>query len=344
MPSAYYDLEIGADGALKATPIQADGSGTVPPDVAALLTKVHGVFDRARLQIPAGPARSVFLQHVLDVGRMGLRDGNLAFTKEQLERLELSEADGHVQYYAVTLDEAETLHVSAPPWAPNPMPEEVTLLLARIDKAIHKVRRLILTADKRSQYLHMLLSYAKRALEQGDLKNASGVLDQFEKQFVEEEGPAFRAKYVASTLRTALYLLVGISFLAILYGSARWALPENKLPEYLLQVVPTVLAVAFGICLGVSFFAFVRNLELTFDQLGNFDPANLSPVLRFSLVGIIAIILCVLLSAKLVKLDIGTVEFADYLNDRLTAIILGMVCGYSDAAITRTLAGVLERK
>ena len=108
--------------------------------------------------------------------------------------------------------------------------------------------------------------------------------------------------------------------------------------------IPTVLAVVIGICLGVSFFAFVRNLNLTFASLGHFDPANLSTVLRFSLVGIIALILCIVLQAGLVKLEVAGLKLEEFMQHRLTAIILGMVCGYSDAAITKTLTGLLDVK
>lgn len=339
MPSTYYDLEIGADGALKST-ASAMAPNPMTADAVTFLTRLRGVFDRARLRIPDGAARTAFAEYVLNVGRLGLQEGNLEVAKGALDSL--NEAGGHVQYYSAKLDDAHNLHLSAPPWAPNPMPDDVTVFAGRVDKAIHKVKRLIQNPDKCVQYLQMLLSYAKRALEEGDTKSASAGLEQFEKEFVEEEGPAFRAKHVASTLWTALYVLGGILVLSIAYKSVESSWPTLIPVDS--KIILTTLAVTFGICLGVSFFAFVRNLNLTFDQLGNFDPANLSAVLRFSLVGIIAVILCVLLSAGLVKLDIAGVKFEEYLDQPLTAIILGMVCGYSDAAITRTLTGVLDRK
>jgi hypothetical protein len=253
-----------------------------------------------------------------------------------------------VQYYAVSLDKDNYLQLKTPPWAPIPIPEEAVTLSVRVDRTISKVKRLISAADqqhKLSQYLRMLISYARKGLEEGDLKGANSALDSFEAQFVDEEGPAFRSAYVSSTLWTALYTFIGASVLGILYTatSSRW-------PDYATyfkmndDFIPTVLSVVIGICLGISFFAFVRNLNLAFDALGHFDPANLSSVLRFSLVGIIALILCIVLQAGLVKLEVAGLKLEEFMQHRLTAVILGMVCGYSDAAITRTLTGLLDAK
>jgi hypothetical protein len=339
MPSTYYDLEVGPEGVLLST-ASATAPNPMPIEANTFLMRLKGTFDRARLRIPDSSARTLFANYLLAVGRVGLQEGNLSTANKELDSLD--EAGGHVHYYSVKLDDDQNLHLAAPPWAPNPMVDDVTAFWGRVDKAINKVKRLIQAPDKRAQYLRMLTSYAERGLQEGDVKNASAALDQFEKQFVDEEGPVFRAKYVASTLWTALYVLGGIVALSILYGLIKWTWPTLIPSDE--EIIRTALAIAFGICLGVSFFAFVRNLNLTFDQLGNFDPANLSAVLRFSLVGIIAMILCVLLSAGLVKLDVAGVKFEEYLSNPLTAIILGMVCGYSDAAITRTLTGVLGPK
>ena len=348
MPSVYYDLEISSDGILRATEATGPTAHKPTAQAAALLTRLQGAFDRARVHIPEGAARNAFLQHILNVGRIGLQDGNVPVANDELARLEENEHQrGHAQFYAVSLDREGRLHLSPAPWAPNPMPEDVSSFVARVDKAINKVRRLIQGTEKRDHYLEMLASYAQRALEQGDIKSATAVLDQFENQFVEEEGPAVRAKYVTSTLWTALYLLAGIALVFIVQTTITKLWPDTVSGQWQRwsDITSAAVAVAFGICVGISFFAFAKNLTLTFDQLGNFDPASLSPVLRFSLVAIIAFILCLLLSAELVNVEIGTsVNFKNYLTEPITAIILGVVCGYSDAAITRTLTGVLDRK
>src|SRR5262245_29678636 len=105
MPSKYYDLELGADGALKATELNMP----IPAESVARHYLHRGVFDHARLQIPEGPARSAFLEYVLTVGRIGLQDGNLKAATEEHESIAAGESRKHAQYYRITLDENENL-------------------------------------------------------------------------------------------------------------------------------------------------------------------------------------------------------------------------------------------
>jgi hypothetical protein len=342
MPSTYYDLDIGGDGALTWAASRA-APNPMPPEADSFLTNLRKIFDYIRLHIAEGPARMAYANYLLAVGRTGLQDGNLITANQEIDALQ--EVGLNVQYYVVSFDNDNNLHVQAPPWAPHPMPEEVIAFASRVDKTINKVKRLIKQPEKQRQYLRMLISYAQHGLAEGDIKGANSALDIFETHFVEEEGPVFRSAYISSTLWTAIYTFIGASVLGITYTatSAYW---PNYVSFFKMDdnFIPTVLSVVIGICLGISFFAFVRNLDLTFDSLGHFDPANLSSVLRFSLVGIIALILCILLSAGLIKLQVGGLKLDEFMDHRLTAIILGIICGYSDAAITRTLTGVLDQK
>jgi hypothetical protein len=345
MTSIYYDLNSSPDGMLTWAASPA-APNPMSAEADNFLTSLRGVFDRIRLHIAEGPVRTAYANYALAVGRTGLQEGNLVTANQEVEAL--NQIGLNVRYYAVSLDNDNNLQLQAPPWAPNPMPEEVVALAFRIDKTIGKVKRLLKSPEqqhKLNQYLRVLLSYARKALGEGDIKSANSALDMFETEFVDEEGPVFRSTYVSSTLWTALYTFIGASVLGIVYTatSSYWPGYANffKMDD---NFIPTVLSVVIGICLGISFFAFVRNLNLTFDSLGHFDPANLSTVLRFSLVGIIALILCILLRAGLVKLEVAGLKLEEFMEHRLTAIILGMVCGYSDAAITRTLTGVLDQK
>src|SRR5438034_393754 len=109
MPSAFYDLEIGADGALKST-TSTTAPNPMPAAAETFLTRIRDAFDRARLRIPDGAARTAFAQYLLNVGRLGLQDGNLDVARGELESLD--GAGGHVHYYSVKLDDAQNLHLS----------------------------------------------------------------------------------------------------------------------------------------------------------------------------------------------------------------------------------------
>jgi putative flippase GtrA len=345
MASVYYDLNVSAEGGLTWAASPAAPS-PMPADADTFLTSLRGLFDRIRLRVPEGPLRGAYASYALAVGRTGLQDGNLSTATEEFASL--NRIGLNVQYYAVSLGRDNDLELKAPPWAPVPIPEDAVTLSFRVDRTIEKVKRLIAAKEqqhKLTQYLRMLVSYAKKGLEEGDVKGANSALDLFETEFVDEEGPSFRSAYVSSTLWTALYTFFGALLLGLIYEAASSHWPDYA--SYLKMddnFIPTALAVVIGICLGISFFAFVRNLNLTFSALGHFDPANLSTVLRFSLVAIIALMLCIVLQAGLVKLEVAGLKLEEFMQHRLTAIILGMVCGYSDAAITKTLTGLLDVK
>ena len=102
------------------------------------------------------------------------------------------------------------------------------------------------------------------------------------------------------------------------------------------------LMLALGNALGIVFFAFFRNLDLRFDQLSRFDPAKLDPTLRFTMVWIVTVILAILLVPGMLQIGLGGKLLNDYLSNPLMAVIIGILCGYSDTRISSMLAGLLD--
>ena len=120
-----------------------------------------------------GPLRTAYTNYALAVGRTGLQEGNLVTANQELEAL--NQIGLSVEYYAVSLDDDNNLQLRAPPWAPNPIPEEVVALAFRIDKTIGKIKRLLKATEQQhkvSKYLRLLLSYARKGLAEGDIKSA----------------------------------------------------------------------------------------------------------------------------------------------------------------------------
>jgi hypothetical protein len=340
MASRFYDVELADDGSLSAT-ASAAAPAPMPADAEALLGRLKNVFNRIRLDIAQGARRTAYAQRMLRVAEIGLETGDLAFANTDLDSFD--QADLDTAYYEVHIED-DDLHASAPPWAPKPMPEEATAFLSRIDKSIAKVKALVEAGAKRDRYLKTLLSFARRGLQDGDIKSATAALDDFEALFVGEEGPGVRKAYIEATLRTAAYVIIGAVIVGLVLTLAIQNLPFVGNVPMIRKIIPTSVSVVVGVCVGISFFVFVHNLKLSFDLLGNFDPANLDPKLRFTLVGTVALILCVFLMVGLVKLEIAGMKFEEFWRDRMAAAILGMVCGYSDAYITKLLVGVLDRE
>src|SRR5208283_3481454 len=98
MAATYYDLAIGADGALTWTASPA-APNPMPPEADNFLTNLRALFDRIRLHIPEGQARTAYAQYALEVGRTGLQGGNLNTANQELDAL--NQIGLNVQYYAV---------------------------------------------------------------------------------------------------------------------------------------------------------------------------------------------------------------------------------------------------
>ncbi|MBN9439497.1 hypothetical protein [Bosea sp. (in: a-proteobacteria)] len=341
MAAVFFEVEIdSASGALLLKPVP----GAAPSPVADELGKrFRALFDRIRVRVPPTPGRAIYLSGLLDEVKAALEGGDLDRGNAAYEAF--SQADLHIRYFKTFIDDNGDLHVSAPPWLENPVPPDVRVFLDRLENACRKVGLLVKGEAARKHHFAALESHAKHGLEEGQISNAMLALGHFEAEFVAEEGPAIRKRHLIATLRTALWVVVGVILLKSLLPHAVQLLAAY-LPGLAVanSFMATVMFLAIGVCLGVVFFAFVRNLTLSFDSLGNFDAAHLSPWLRFTLVGVITALLCILMSAGLLRPEINDLKLYEYRSDVYAALLVGILCGYSDTTITQLLTGVLDRK
>jgi len=340
MAAVYYEVEF--DGASGALLLKQISSIPLPPEAVELGKRFRALFDRIRLRVPPTPGRATYLGNLVVEVRAALEDGDLPRGENALA--EFAQHDLSIRYFRASIDANGDVHVSATPWLEVPMPPEVRSFLDRIENACRKIGLLVTKVDVRARHFAALQSHARHGLEEGQIGNATLALSHFEAQFVAEEGPAIRKNHLTATLSTALGILGGLGALGLLLWLAQAYFPNPTLLVLSNLLVKPVLPLAVGICLGVVFFAFIRNLALTFDSLGNFDAAHLSPWLRFTLVGVITALLCILMSAGLIKLEINDLKLYEYLTNNYAALIVGILCGYSDTAITQLLTGVLDRK
>ena len=336
----FYELNLDANGALIA--LNVDGVSPTP-EAIALVKRFAGLFDQIQSRIPASPRRSLYADEILQYAKKALEQGDLTSGEEFLNNVNVELLS--TRYYKAKIDANCDLHLSPMKWMEDPTPPAVQTFINRIENAIAKVVLLVSSGEKRERLIRTLESHARHGLEQGKLSDATVAVGNFEDRFVAELGPSIRKRHLVRTLSVAGVIIVIGLFLIVV--SLR-ILPD--LPDWIKPAVPAqefvraVATIAIGISLGVVFFAFMRNLALTFDTLGNFDPDQLSPWLRFTLVGVIAAILCILMSAGLIQLEVNGLALHKYATDLKAAVIVGILCGYSDAAITKLLTGVLDRK
>jgi hypothetical protein len=247
------------------------------------------------------------------------------------------------KYYTVSRSPTGDLVVTADPSAPVPMPPKVVEFLGKIVATDDQVadEKVVTDSGRRQRYAAEILSYAQTGLEYGDVDTASVALDWFQRRVTEQEGPFIRKRHLLATLGVAAVVGIPGAILAILLPHL-FPIPGVFAGE--LDIVRAGLWLAVGNALGVTFFAFLRNTELKFDQLSKFDPANLDPWLRFGLVWTITLILALLLLPKLIVVQLGNTPLNNFAKEPLMAIIIGILCGYSDNTVSNMIAGVLTPK
>jgi hypothetical protein len=222
---------------------------------------------------------------------------------------------------------------------------------------------------RRRGYINEILLFARAGLQAGDLDGANSDIDTFEAQFVDFEGPSVRRRFLNKTLTFAVWLgvvslIFGLSIdnLAVFLGwvtekiSSYWGLSwETVVPKNPLQVLFFVFV---GNSLGVVLAAFTRNLDMNFQNLGNFDAAGLNPSLRFIFVGVVSAVLITFLHQKIISICVGSyclnqtfyfkaaeaaAESVTVAVDPMKCIVIGIICGLADIAITGILTDTVGK-
>lgn len=351
----FYKVDIDECDVLSVLTVE-EPPDPIREDFERFKLRCEQAVERVRRQVDEGPARTNFLiTRLLRIARLGLQDGNLEDANNQLNRYDAR--DYLSRYYNVRLEKNGVFFGDLYPWIHLPMPKEVTAFMNRIERTFVKVVRLIEPARKPEEeikgklkiYLDELLGIAFLGLEKGDIEAATSALDGFESRFVENESASAHNKYIVSTLKTTSIIFAITFYISLLSLVSDWYISEtihSFFERFRLNAnsLPTLLSLIIGICLGMSFFALVRAPNLTFDSIEHFDPGDLHSWLRFALVSMVSLITCILLSAGVFKFEVAGLKLEGFADNRLTAVILGIMCGYSDVAITRALTGVLGQK
>jgi hypothetical protein len=254
-------------------------------------------------------------------------------------------------------------------------------LTKRCDNAVYLTSKLLVALKgemqlaykvRRRGYIAEILQYARAGLEKGDLDGANSDLDTFEAQFVDFEGPAVRQRFLNKTLIFAaalgvICLILGLSIVSVA-EFFKWltASVSNHWNLYWAMVLPqdplqALLFIFVGNSLGVVFSAFTRNLNMNFQNLGKFDAAGLKPSLRFIFVAVISTVVATFLQQKIIKVCFGSycldesfffqsaangvksIEPAVIAVDPMKCIVIGIICGLADIAITGLLTDAVGK-
>jgi hypothetical protein len=342
---AYFVLSLTEDGDFKAE--LADARHTVPDETAKVLDRYKSVFTALKAGGSFDEGRKQYAHKLFSEARNALEQDSGSVDTENLKTLKEAEGwDLGSRYGSAAVDDKLVLHLYKAPWlVGGKFPEEVWAFVSRVDRMVDKVRWLLMDSPRLQSYRTQLASIARFGLEEGDIKSAVAALDLVAEQFVNEEGPSIRQKFVSTTLNWACGIAVfAFCLFGVLNLPSVKSIIDNVLPSEVgwENASLTTLCLVLGVCLGVTFFAFARNLNMTFESLGHFDPAALSAPLRFMLVGTVTALACLFMGLGLLEIKIGGVNLAEFAKFPTVAILVGVICGYADVTITGMLTNVLD--
>jgi hypothetical protein len=178
-----------------------------------------------------------------------------------------------------------------------------------------------------------------------DMTYGEFALLQVQQDFLSACGSLLRSVFIKKVSRCAA--VVGIPAAAMsLVTTIFWSY-SNSIIKPLDWVIPENVArwtsgyacVILGACIGVWLSYMLRNRTLSWSSLTLFDPDGLSPATRLAIVASITTILCILLGLNVIIIGVGNVQLGDYLDDHRIAILLGLIGGISEDAVTKIVIG-----
>jgi len=246
------------------------------------------------------------------------------------------------KYYSVSRSEGNQLVLQQVSGPDINIPPEITDFIPVIDTAARRIQQLITDTALRKNYIEAIDGAARSAFEGGNLNGAKQALQSLKDQVVAWEGPSIRKKYLQSTLLVfgLAGVLGGILALAAAYLGATacgWLSPT------LGKILATAAYMLIGISLGITLLAFLRNMEMKFETLGMFDAASLNPLMRLIFVSVLAAVFAILLHQRVLVIAIGNYELNQLFDKPMVAVVVGILCGFSDIVVAKLISGMFEK-
>jgi len=172
-----------------------------------------------------------------------------------------------------------------------------------------------------------------------NLSDGRDELDRIRKKIVRLARES-RDKYLISlAVRGAVVAFVPLAVLgAVLFATARapeTLISREALAEFTSWFTPLCLLHP-GVALGVVAMGFILNRKLEFENIGSFDP-NFSPNLRLTYVALLSYILFLTLWFSILVLGVGSYRLDDLPHHPANALLIGLLCGVSDAVVVDIL-------
>ena len=203
--------------------------------------------------------------------------------------------------------------------------EDQLSLRDEIDRTLAVLRLLFKDGDESFEYyFNPILSLAQAGLV-GDSavpKVSKRALTELKNEIVAREGGKVKNRYMKELGKKALQLGLPTFVIATIL--------------FFIQSLATQAAFLFlwsGCMAGVWLSFGVRKTVLKYEDLGVIEEDRLEPTMRLIFTGLLTIIIGLLLSTDMIKINIGSVSTTSFVNDIRVSILIGMICGFSEKVL-----------
>jgi len=203
--------------------------------------------------------------------------------------------------------------------------EDQLSLRDEIDRTLAVLRILFKDDDENfNYYFSPILSLAQAGLvgDNAAPKVAKRALNELKNEIVAREGGKVKNKYMKELGKKALSLAIPAVIIAIVLD--------------FFTILPSIVVFLFlwsGCMVGVWLSFGVRKTILKFENLAVIEEDRLEPTIRLIFTGLLTTMIGLLLFTEVIKINVGSVSSTDLSSNISVAILIGMICGFSEKAL-----------
>jgi hypothetical protein len=214
--------------------------------------------------------------------------------------------------------------------APSPIPSDQLALKDDIDRTLLTLKLLFGSNNERFfSYYWPLLSLAQGGLvgPAAQPEAARRQLVQLQNELTAREGGIVKNRYMKLLGKHSLILGTPSLLLAVVFC---------YLTDRL--VLSNFFFLWTGCMAGVWISFGARKTSFTFEDLGIPEKDRMEPVVRLVFAGLLTVIMGLLFSTAAIVVKLGAISTEQINNNLEVAILLGMLCGFSEQALSLTVS------
>lgn len=213
----------------------------------------------------------------------------------------------------------------------DPIASDQNSLRNAVDHALTVLRSIFPADDKRfDRYFYPLLSLAQAGLvgSTAQPEVALHALSSLKNDITANEGGRIKNQYMKALGLRALLLGLPPLVLGLIL---RWM--DSELPRAIY-----FLFLWSGCMAGVWLSFGARKTFFKFDDLHLPEQDQLEPLIRLSFAGLLTMILGLSFSTQAITVALGAVDTSQFVSSIELALLLGMLCGFSEQALSSQIA------